>query len=93
MKEKIPNVKIIGVDPHGSILALPPNLNTKDTPYLMEGIGYDFVPRVCDRLVIDEWIKVDDNDALPMTRRIIHEEGMFCGGSSGAVLSAAIRYA
>lgn len=37
----------------------------------MEGIGYDFVPRVCDRLVIDEWIKVDDFDALPMARRII----------------------
>jgi len=37
----------------------------------MEGIGYDFVPMVCDRTVIDDWVKIDDFDALPMTRRII----------------------
>ena len=64
-----------------------------DDSYLMEGIGYDFVPRVCDRLLIDDWVKVDDWDALPMNRRIIQEEGMFCGGSSGAVLSGAMKYA
>lgn len=59
----------------------------------MEGIGYDFIPRVLDRTVVDEWIKIDDWDALPMTRRIISEEGMFCGGSSGGVLTAALNYA
>lgn len=58
----------------------------------MEGIGYDFIPRVIDRTVVDDWIKIDDTMALPMTRRIIREEGMLCGGSSGGVLSAAIKY-
>lgn len=58
----------------------------------MEGIGYDFIPRVIDRTVVDDWIKIDDTMALPMTRRIIKEEGMLCGGSSGGVLSAAIKY-
>jgi cystathionine beta-synthase len=58
----------------------------------MEGIGYDFIPRVLDRKVVDDWVKVDDTMALPMARRLIREEGMFCGGSSGAVLSCAIKY-
>ena len=58
----------------------------------MEGIGYDFVPRVLDRTVVDHWIKIDDQMALPMTRRIIQGEGMLCGGSSGGVLSAAIKF-
>ena len=58
----------------------------------MEGLGYDFVPRVLDRTDVDEWIKTDDKMSLPMTRRLIREEGMFCGGSSGSVLGAAIEY-
>lgn len=50
LKEKCPNCKVIGIDPHGSILAQPQTMNDrKDDPYVMEGIGYDFVPRVLDR--------------------------------------------
>jgi len=65
LKELNPNVKIIGLDPHGSILAEPASLNNEaDYPaemhrdgYQIEGIGYDFIPRVCDRTLVDEWIK------------------------------------
>jgi cystathionine beta-synthase len=67
-------------------------MNERQDSYLMEGIGYDFIPRVIDRTVVDDWIKIDDQMALPMTRRIIKEEGMLCGGSSGGVLSAALKY-
>jgi len=56
----------------------------------MEGIGYDFIPRVLDRKVVDEWIKTKDEYALPMARRLIGEEGLLCGGTSGATVAAAI---
>ena len=59
----------------------------------MEGIGYDFVPRNMDRRVVDEWMKVRDVEGMPMTRRLIAEEGFFCGGTSGAILHCAIKYA
>lgn len=54
-------MKVIGVDPIGSILAEPDSLNDKDrlTSYKVEGIGYDFVPTVLDRALVDEWIKTN----------------------------------
>jgi len=59
-KEKLPGCKIIGVDPVGSILALPDSLNGPIGTYKVEGIGYDFIPKVLDRTVVDEWIKSED---------------------------------
>uniref|UniRef100_A0A0L8H5R7 Cystathionine beta-synthase n=1 Tax=Octopus bimaculoides TaxID=37653 RepID=A0A0L8H5R7_OCTBM len=92
IKEKCPNCQIIGVDPEGSILAEPEELNKTDTTfYEVEGIGYDFVPTVCDRSVVDKWYKTNDKDSLIMSRRLIKEEGLLCGGSSGTAMSAAIR--
>ena len=70
-KDHSPNTKIIGVDPHGSILAEPEEINTPMAPYLIEGIGYDFIPRVMDRTVIDKWYKSDDTTSLPANRRLI----------------------
>jgi len=93
LKEKLPNVKIVGVDPVGSILALPNSLNGKIASYKVEGIGYDFIPNVLDRYVVDEWIKTDDKESLLMARRLIKEEGLLCGGSSGSALVAALQYA
>ena len=94
IKEKCPNCKIIGVDPLGSILALPSEINETDvTGYKVEGTGYDFIPQVLDRTVIDQWVKVGDEDSLPMARRLIREEGILCGGSSGQVVAAALHYA
>jgi len=85
-------VKIVGVDPQGSILAEPSALNAKGCgeSYLVEGIGYDFVPPVLDRSLVDEWIKTDDASAFKMARRLIREEGLLCGGSSGAAMHAAL---
>lgn len=69
LKEKNPDVVVVGVDPYGSILALPENMNDKVEPYQVEGIGYDFIPRVLDRSVIDQWVKCEDKSAFRMTDR------------------------
>jgi cystathionine beta-synthase len=93
IKEKSPHTKIIGVDPNGSILALPEALNGKIHSYKVEGIGYDFIPAVLERDIVDGWIKTDDRESFLMARRLIREEGMFVGGSSGAAMVGAIKYA
>ncbi|KXJ20365.1 Cystathionine beta-synthase [Exaiptasia diaphana] len=94
LKTKCPNVKVVGVDPFGSILAEPDHLNETDvTTYHVEGIGYDFVPTVLDRSVVDEWLKVGDKEAFAMSRKLIREEGLLCGGSSGSAMSAALQAA
>jgi len=94
LKEKLPNVKVVGVDPYGSILAEPDSLNAAGIhSYKVEGIGYDFLPQVLDRKLVDTWIKTDDVESFNMARRLIAEEGLLCGGSSGAVMSAAIKAA
>ncbi|XP_046971385.1 cystathionine beta-synthase-like [Vanessa cardui] len=94
IKERCPKCVIVGVDPHGSILAQPEELNKSDVQmYEVEGIGYDFLPRSLDRKVIDKWIKTEDSSSLQMSRRLIKEEGLLCGGSSGAVMWAAVQAA
>ncbi|CAG8759569.1 15093_t:CDS:2, partial [Racocetra persica] len=92
LKEKCPGVKIIGVDPVGSLLA-EKDLNAPIVSYLVEGIGYDFIPDSLDHSVIDEWIKSSDKESFIMARRLIREEGILCGGSSGSVLWGAIQAA
>jgi cystathionine beta-synthase len=91
LKERLPHVKVIGVDPTGSILALPETLNGAITSYKVEGIGYDFVPKVLDRQYVDSWIKTEDKESLNMARRLIREEGLLCGGSSGAAMVGALQ--
>ena len=84
-------LQIIGVDPVGSILADPSNRETK--PYEVEGTGYDFVPAVLKRPLVDEWIKTTDADSFAIARRLIRDEGLLVGGSSGATVWAAIEVA
>ncbi|XP_066563015.1 cystathionine beta-synthase b isoform X2 [Amia ocellicauda] len=94
LKEKCPDCKIIGVDPEGSILAEPEDLNRTDkTMYEVEGIGYDFIPTVLDRSVVDQWTKSNDEESFAMSRMLIKEEGLLCGGSSGTAMAAAVKVA
>jgi cystathionine beta-synthase len=94
LKEKIPGVKIVGVDPNGSILALPETLNSEGIhSYKIEGIGYDFIPDVLERQYVDEWVKTDDKEAFVMARRLIREEGLLVGGSCGTAMCGALRAA
>jgi cystathionine beta-synthase len=94
LKEKDPNIVIIGVDPDGSILALPEELNKNGIhSYKVEGIGYDFIPKNCDQQIVDKWVKSEDKSSFEYARRLIKEEGLLCGGSAGCVIKAAIDIA
>ncbi|XP_045396703.1 cystathionine beta-synthase isoform X2 [Lemur catta] len=94
LKEKCPGCRIIGVDPEGSILAEPPELNqTEVTAYEVEGIGYDFVPTVLDRTVVDRWYKSNDEESFAFARMLIAQEGLLCGGSAGSAMAAAVKAA
>lgn len=89
LKERCPECVVVGVDPHGSILAHEPGETVDAVFYEVEGIGYDFYPTVFDRSVVDRWQKTGDAESLRMARRLIREEGLLCGGSSGAAVWAA----
>lgn len=95
MKEHNPNIIIVGADPEGSLLAQPEHLNDDGRldPYHVEGIGYDFIPNVLDRSLIDKWYKTKDTESLVMMRRLIRDEGMLCGGSSGSAVVCALKAA
>lgn len=89
LKEVNPSIQIIGVDPIGSILGGGDEIK----PYLVEGIGYDFIPDVLDNKLIDEYVKINDKDSFLMARRLIREEGLLVGGSSGSAVWAACQVA
>ncbi|KAF9109875.1 hypothetical protein BGX27_007089 [Mortierella sp. AM989] len=93
LKALCPGIIIVGVDPHGSILAQPESLNAITEGYKVEGIGYDFIPEALDRSVIDRWVKSADKESFIMARRLIREEGILCGGSSGTAVAAAVQAA
>lgn len=89
LKEVNPDIKIIGVDPNGSILGG----GQYKGHFYVEGIGYDFFPDVLDSSLIDEYVKVDDQDSFLMAKRLIKEEGLLVGGSSGSAVCAAVQAA
>ncbi|CAG79310.1 YALI0E09108p [Yarrowia lipolytica CLIB122] len=93
LKAKNKDVVVVAADPKGSILAVPESLNDSNEGYKVEGIGYDFVPDVLDRDVINSWIKTEDRESFLLSRRLIKEEGLLVGGSSGSALAAALQVA
>lgn len=88
LKEKNPNIVVVGADPEGSIYS-------GDTPksYKVEGIGMSYLPQTVDMRVIDRILRVTDKESFLMARRIAREEGLLVGGSSGTAVAAAVRVA
>lgn len=98
LKEQNPEIRMVGVDPTGSILLETWQLgrvpeDVKATTYKVEGIGEDFLPSTLDLSVINEVIRVTDKESFLWTRRLVKEEGIFCGTSSGSAVAGAVRYA
>ncbi|MBX3251455.1 MAG: cystathionine beta-synthase [Myxococcales bacterium] len=89
LKREVPGCLIVGADPEGSILAGPGEIKS----YKVEGIGYDFIPDVLDRGLVDRWIKTNDADSFRVARQLIRQEGLLCGGSSGTAVWAAMQAA
>lgn len=94
LKEKNPDIKIIGVDPIGSLLHHYIKTGEMEDAYSyrVEGIGEDFLPTTMDFSVIDDSIQVDDRESFMMTRRLVREEGLFIGGSCGSAVIGALKY-
>lgn len=95
LKSKMPNLKTVGIDVEGSIVAQ--FARTGDLSgarsYVIEGIGEDFIPGNYDFKVIDDWVVVGDKESFLMTRALLKQEGIYTGGSGGAAVVGAIKYA
>jgi cystathionine beta-synthase len=94
IKEQYPECLMVGADVRGSDMAQPESLNDHQEPYYeVGGVGHEFSPTMLDYSVIDKWVKVSDEDSFVMARKLIRDEGILCGGSSGTALAAAMEAA
>ncbi|GAB4299913.1 MAG: pyridoxal-phosphate dependent enzyme [Ignavibacteriaceae bacterium] len=93
LKEKNPNIKVIGADPLGSIFKHYKETGQiiKGTPYLVEGIGQDCLPQNVHFRFIDQIINISDKESFAAARRLTKEEGIFCGGSTGTIVHVALE--
>lgn len=87
LKEKDSSIRVIGADPVGSIFSGP------IAPFRIEGMGEDYYPDTLDALVVDDWVAVSDDEAFLMARTMARQEGILAGGSSGAIVTVALRQA
>ncbi|MEM7158328.1 MAG: cystathionine beta-synthase [Myxococcota bacterium] len=94
-KERNPDVQIVGVDPIGSLYYeyVKTGRLTKAFSYYVEGIGEDFLPSTMNLDMLNDVVQVDDKECFLMTRELVRREGIFCGGSCGAAVVGAIKYA
>ncbi|TGT15888.1 pyridoxal-phosphate dependent enzyme, partial [Mesorhizobium sp. M3A.F.Ca.ET.174.01.1.1] len=90
-----PRVQVIGVDPIGSVFHDYFHYKQMSKPHVydVEGIGEDYLVKAVDFTVIDDIVQVNDAESFAAARRLVREEGILCGGSSGSALSAALQVA
>jgi len=92
LKEKNPNIKVIGVDAYGSVLKKYHETGEFDEneiyPYRIEGLGKNLIPSVTDFEIIDRYVKVTDEDSAHSARQLVKYEGIFVGYTSGAAFQA-----
>ena len=95
LKERKPDVKIIGVEPEGSVFLeyFKEGVLVEAGSFEVEGIGKNFIPGALDFEYVDDVVKISDRDSFQTVNDMIRNEGIFAGGSSGAVVGAAKKYA
>jgi cystathionine beta-synthase len=95
LKEKNPEVRVVGADPYGSVFKTYKETGRthEATPYLVEGIGQEVVPANVHMKYVDEIINVTDRESFELSRMLGRREGIFCGGSTGTNLAAALKVA
>ncbi|MCC6825617.1 MAG: pyridoxal-phosphate dependent enzyme [Acidobacteria bacterium] len=95
LKEKNPDIKVIGADPYGSIFKTYKESGhvPEATPYLVEGIGQALPTGNADLNIIDEIINITDRESFDLSRQLSRKEGIFCGGSTGTIFAGALRVA
>ncbi len=96
LKEQNSDIKVIGVDPYGSVYYKYFHTGQFDEdeicPYLTEGVGEDILAKNMDFDIIDDYVRVTDRESMQMTRRLSRDEGLFCGQSSGMALAGALQW-
>jgi cysteine synthase A len=89
IKKRKPSFQAIAVEPKGS----PVLSGGQPGPHKIQGIGAGFVPTILNTKIIDEIVQIDNDEAFSMAKRLIREEGILCGISSGAAVAAALKVA
>lgn len=95
LKEKKPALQLVGVDPIGSLYYdyFKTGKLTTPHPYKVEGIGEDFLPSTMNLKILDEIVRVTDKECFAAARDLVRKEGVLCGGSGGAAVAGAVKYA
>jgi cystathionine beta-synthase len=88
LKERNPEIKVVGADPEGSVLS-----GDAPKPWKVEGIGEDFMPKTLNGQMVDDWVRVGDEESFRTARELARREGVLVGGSAGTAVAAALRYA